>query len=377
MTEPFLKPRLTGGRFESHEIPLEVLRDWAAFEDMVIEVAKWKFLDANPTRSRSPRGFLGDVSLKLAAVENGSAVPVIVLSLASAIAQMAFTSPERVWLEDSRDSIVAAIGAAQHGKAATDHLPARLLDRFRFFGRSLRDDEAFEFPTTNTTVKLTKETRHRLVEASLNNARIVIRDISLTGTIPEADQDRGTFQLQLDDGQKFVLPDLLRNRDTVLEAFNKYNIGAKVRLRAAGRFGAQQKLEGIESLDFVRILEPRDVAMRVENLKNLTDGWLNGEGKALSPDGLDWFALAFDNYFSERLQLPFVYPTVSGGIRAEWTVDAYEASLEIDVNRRSAEWHELNLHSDADSSKTLDLNKAADWDWVVGRIEAMGGQRSD
>ena len=31
----FLKPRLVGHRFEEHSIPVEVLKDWAAFEGLI------------------------------------------------------------------------------------------------------------------------------------------------------------------------------------------------------------------------------------------------------------------------------------------------------------------------------------------------------
>jgi hypothetical protein len=39
-TEPFLTPRLVGDRFEGHAIPLEVLKDFAVLEEMIVEVAK-------------------------------------------------------------------------------------------------------------------------------------------------------------------------------------------------------------------------------------------------------------------------------------------------------------------------------------------------
>jgi len=142
-SQPFLRPRLVGARFEGHEIPLDVLRDFSVIEEFVKDVAKWHFFRDNPTRARSPRGFLSDVSLRLAAVEEGSAVPVIVLSFASA-AQMLFI-PSQTVLEQSRDSILSAISAAEHGHPPTKHLPDNLLSYFATLGRSLRSDEAIEF----------------------------------------------------------------------------------------------------------------------------------------------------------------------------------------------------------------------------------------
>ena len=82
-TEPFLRPRLTGRRFEGHAIPLEFLKDLAVLEEMIVEVAKWRFLEKNPDRTRSPRGFTKGIELKLTGVEDGSAIAVISLVVAS------------------------------------------------------------------------------------------------------------------------------------------------------------------------------------------------------------------------------------------------------------------------------------------------------
>jgi len=82
-SEPFLRPRLTGPRFEGHGIPLEVLKDLAVLEEMIVEVAKWKYLKDHPERLRSPRGFTEGIELKLTGIDEGSAIPVICLIVAA------------------------------------------------------------------------------------------------------------------------------------------------------------------------------------------------------------------------------------------------------------------------------------------------------
>ena len=77
----FLRPRLVGKRFEGHSIPLELLGDLAVLEAMVIEVAKWRYLQDNPNRKRSPRKFTEGISLTLTSVEQGSAVAVIAIAI--------------------------------------------------------------------------------------------------------------------------------------------------------------------------------------------------------------------------------------------------------------------------------------------------------
>jgi hypothetical protein len=64
----FIKPKLLGERFEEHSIPVEVLKDWAAFEGLITETAKWVYLQENPTRQRVPRGFIEGFALHLSSV---------------------------------------------------------------------------------------------------------------------------------------------------------------------------------------------------------------------------------------------------------------------------------------------------------------------
>ena len=64
MTEnvEFLNPRLVGDRFADHAIPLEVLKDLSALEELIVEVAKWHFLQENSERKRIPKGFAEEVT---------------------------------------------------------------------------------------------------------------------------------------------------------------------------------------------------------------------------------------------------------------------------------------------------------------------------
>ena len=73
----FWRPRLRGARFDDGQIPLQILSDLTALREMVIDVAKWRYLSENPDRRRAPRGFANKIDLKLVSIDDGSAVPVI------------------------------------------------------------------------------------------------------------------------------------------------------------------------------------------------------------------------------------------------------------------------------------------------------------
>jgi hypothetical protein len=43
----FLKPRFVGKRFDNHSLPLEILKDLAVLEELIIEVAKREYIKKN------------------------------------------------------------------------------------------------------------------------------------------------------------------------------------------------------------------------------------------------------------------------------------------------------------------------------------------
>jgi hypothetical protein len=124
------------------------------------------------------------------------------------------------------------------------------------------------------------------------------------------------------------------------------------------------------------LLDPLDVPARLEELRALRDGWLNGRGIAPVPAGLDWLAAGIKTRYPEELPLPYVYPVAEGGVRLEWSITPHEVSLEIDLSRKSGEWHALNLDTDVDESSTLNLDDAAAWDWMIRRLSEMVGATS-
>jgi hypothetical protein len=123
----------------------------------------------------------------------------------------------------------------------------------------------------------------------------------------------------------------------------------------------------------ISTLDPLNVAARIDELKLLKTGWLNGKGIAPIHDGLNWLVDAFDRRFPDDLPLPHLYPTAEGGVRAEWTMKPHELSLDIDLTARTGDWHLLNLDNDAEQSRKLDLDDAKDWQWLIAEVRGFAG----
>lgn len=120
-------------------------------------------------------------------------------------------------------------------------------------------------------------------------------------------------------------------------------------------------------------LDPLDVTSRLDALRTLRDGWLDGKGVAPGASGLDWFATAFNESYPDDLPSPYIYPVAEGGIQLEWSIRPHEISLEIHFSDHSAAWHSLDLETDEEEHRPLNLDDSGDWNWLAGRLRALSG----
>lgn len=116
------------------------------------------------------------------------------------------------------------------------------------------------------------------------------------------------------------------------------------------------KLKTIETIDQLTTPVEPDVGVRVEELRQLKDGWLDGAGKALSSGGLDWFRSTFEVEYPADLPQPYLYPTPEGQLLLEWSLGDNVCSLEVDLMTRRSAFHSLNLTLNKESNKSFNLD---------------------
>lgn len=71
--------------------------------------------------------------------------------------------------------------------------------------------------------------------------------------------------------------------------------------------------------------------------------------------------MIFENNYHPTLPLPYLYPTPSGGIQAEWHFKDWEISLNIDLYTKTAFYQSFNQKTDTTTESTFDLNKDDGW----------------
>ena len=132
-------------------------------------------------------------------------------------------------------------------------------------------------------------------------------------------------------------------------------------------------LNTAKNLDPLEELRIEDVSTRLDEFRDLKEGWLDGKGVAPGNAGLDWFAKCFARHYPDVLPVPFVYPTAEGGVQLEWTLAGHELSLDVNLTNHRAEWHDLNLKTRHDQFREINLDDSGDWTNLVSEVQHLVG----
>ena len=114
-----------------------------------------------------------------------------------------------------------------------------------------------------------------------------------------------------------------------------------------------------------------DVPAQLDTLRDMKDGWLDGDGFAPAHPGLDWLADGFVLHYPNDAPRPYIYPTYDGGIQAEWTLGTWEISLNITLSNHLAEWLLIDIDTNTEKERTLNLDNGADWEWFIGELRRI------
>ena len=364
MKTEFVQPRFVGARFNEHTLPLEVAKDLAAYETLVVELAKRLYLHEHPERQRVPKGFGADFHLHLESIDEGSAKTILAVV---ATGVLAFGDGVNGYFEHARDLITECVGSPEGQLPAA--FPRDLLVHFNQVGRSLRPDERMEFPKgTADVATLTPDRRKQLVLAA---DTVYERPIELTGSIVEANWEKSTFQMRLTDSTLAVVP--------MPESFHPQarNYGGRnrdqVTVCGVGTYDSWDRLQKVVSVESLEVQSDYQLATRFDELRTLKNGWHNGEG--ITPDmaTIDLIAARMIGHFPNNLPIPAIIPTPEGNFLFEWDVPG-DPSLDIRLPSLIADFHAFN--SDAvDIEQQFNLSSPDEWPRLFAFLPKIISQR--
>ena len=119
-----------------------------------------------------------------------------------------------------------------------------------------------------------------------------------------------------------------------------------------------------------------EISERLDYLATVEDGWFEGRGVALDRMGLRWLDNQMaDHFVGTDLPLPFIFPTVPGGVMAEWSTERFEGAIEIDLEARTGLWVDVDLETgEGIDEQILDLDSAEGWQWLIDRLRGFVGE---
>jgi hypothetical protein len=328
---PFVTSVLRGQRF-SKSVPLDVLPDLTAYSDLVAAVARALFYRRNPERKRLPKGFMDRFELQVSDIGQGSSILTIERSFAGAV--LFPTNDPFDEFDQARDLISQCIAYVSTGKPVPSDFPEEALPRFNGFGRRLKDTESFELklPNQESGVVYDREVRKRLILAT---ATMYEDAVSVFATVSGADVGTRKFRLRLDDER--IVPAILNPEieGSVLSALKDYKTA---RLKVSGIALLARDDRVIEFREVTEVEEadqPENVVSireRIDQLRALEPGWMDGEGEKLSSDALDWLQLKISTLvLHHQIPAPHLYPSPDGHIEAEWSEGAWEVRADFDL----------------------------------------------
>lgn len=351
MKTDFSQPRFTGARFDEHTLPVDVARDLAAYERLIVELAKHLYLQEHPGRQRVPKGFEAGFRLDIERIDEGSTKPMLALVMAGALA---LQGGERDYFERARDLVAECIAAPV--TALPEAFPKELLGYFNQFGRSLRADEALELPLQGggSPARLTQDKRRQLVLAA---DQVYEREISLNGYIEEVDFAKSSFRLKPVDNSPAVvipMPDSFHNSARTYGGRQRHQISVV----GVGAYDSYERLEKVISIDSLEVTKNYAISARFDEISQLKNGWFEGSGLAPDADRLSSFSEKLIADYPDKLPLPQIIPKQDGNLLLEWRFEG-DPSLDIDLTNMQASFHAFGVH-DEDVERDFNLD-AAGW----------------
>ena len=357
----FLSPRLVGRRFEQHGLPLDILKDFSVLDEMVKSVAKTLYLNDHPQRQRVPRNFLDDISLQIVNLEEGSTIAKIALVSLTASSEL-LTPPAQEYAEKARDCIIRTIEAAADGDSTYQSpLTQAQMLMFDRFGCRLQEGESIVFPVAQTEkhIEFTRDVRRTLVSKASSNG--YQETVSIYGAMAEVDQDKKTFMLNTIEGQRLQIKKYEDDQaNDVITAITYYSQGQKVLIHGIGKYSSTGRLESIEEVESITLLDTIDFGYQLAEIAALPAGWLNGTCVAFDKAQLQ----KLDNLFRENYTFekdPWLYPAQDHTLFAEWESGSWRLSMEIDVSNFLGDFYAINIDNNRDFSQRFDLSNSENW----------------
>lgn len=335
----FLTSVLKGSRFDDHTIPVDVLPEFASYRNIILSIAKYLYFQNNSDRARLPKGFADQLKLKISKIAPGSAIAVL---------EREFDSTQNYpEFEQARELINTAITQASGNQ--TIALPEHILNLFDGFGKTLKEDESMFLCLPGQSVDLaTKYDRAVRGKILSFNKKPTKGAVKVTGKISDVNLTSSKFEVVLSD-DSIVSGNVSTEFESLLRDAHRAFETDEVTIVGIGVINSDKSIYKIETVQHL-ICYASDGTIKssvpsldetLGRIQTLSVGWYDGEDGQVIPAALISSA---KQLFTSLLQknsipIPYLYPTIEGNIRAEWSWGNWEVSTEL------SEGSPLSIHA--------------------------------
>jgi hypothetical protein len=348
----FLELMFDGGRFAAHVAPVDVLAELSTVEELIARVVRHLYFQRHPTRSRIAHGFFAASRLYLTSTEKNCFTAGLERSVAWAGAEQA----DLALFDEARDLSIASLRAVASGGPLPPAFPQDGYDLLAALGRRLDSNEKIIIrngvPDHSATVDQTSRAR---LATMIHRPLETIEEIE--GEVEKVDDASQSFTLRSDDGEQISgIPFTSTQRTDVVAALLNRPVARVVVkvLLTKGRTKSVTRVEGLEVLDDDRAADVQRVWERLEALKGVPDGWLEGSGYSPKETALVAAREVLARLLVDsEVPRPSVFPTPDGGVQAEWTRGAWAAELIFAPSGSTIDAEATNASTGEDRTETF------------------------
>jgi hypothetical protein len=364
--------KFDGGRYTGERgMPLTSIDELRRLQAVISSVARHLFLEDHPERSRVSKSFRDAVTLRLQSVREGSVVPAMTVGPADTLD---VGDDPSGYFERSFEQIVRALEALENGRSLPTAFPDDAVSDLLQLGKSFRDDERLLVrarPNEETWVKYDRDSRRALQRRA--RVSFVESEESLLGyvrglVLPSLGRQEAELTFATSAGQTLRGTTAVSWWDELYPFLSKDDTDRAPLVSLAAVLletddGIYSEIKDILAIEPAL---PADWSKRLDDIAQLTAGWLDGIGEAISDlsvrNAEQWLLAILDREWPR----PGIFPTPDGDIRLEWEFAAGGLHVDVGVNAVSLSW----LPDDSDEEHVGNYEGTPDpdlLDWIEVR----------
>ena len=378
----FLQLRLIGENFTDHSIDLSVVEQLAEIEDAIRSLAAREYMADHPNTGSAPHWVFDGIDIMLAGMGTGhsSSDPGFSLAFTCVDPPGAGKSRRRKpsqgfgYYEQARDNIINRLQRAAEGLPPAEAVTEPEAKFYQGLTALLAEGGQLEVTASGQASSMALLTQEACQQLPLEpGAYGAAEQVSVRGTVPQADLAKNTFVISGLDGYKFTAKIPPSYRKIVLQLLKGYadEDKAKAMFIGTGPLNPNGKLMWLDTIDAIEVLDPLDVAARLEELRYWPPLALLSPfgGKVPSEEGLQWLEQKLKDHYDSELPLPRIHSTTGNGVILQWwRIGNSGASLDIALDTHKGYWGYVGYETHESGDRTLNLDDPKDWQWLTEQV---------